>query len=147
MAADEPVLRPGEEIISNRDEKLWRQVHPVWVQDGRVTSQLFSPTPKDSGELSTTRSSIVSAESAHQHHTEAMGLKSVGVYSVSVSDVEDVDLLAVDDSKAEGGDNRPPGHAFIDFKRVSSPKQIRKRASILRDKAESGGWRHRSASE
>ena len=31
---------------------LHRQVHPSWIQEGRITSQAFSPTPKDLGLLS-----------------------------------------------------------------------------------------------
>lgn len=141
MAVDEPALRPGEEVISDQSEKLWRQVNPAWIQDGRVTSQLFSPTPKDTGEVSVTRGSLVSSEESHRYHTEDLGLRSVGVYFVEVADVGAVDLSAIDDSKSEGTEDRPPGHAFIDFKNVGS-KQMRKRASLLRDKAEGNGWQH-----
>ena len=31
---------------------LLRQIHPSFVQDGRVTSQAFRPTPKDESLLS-----------------------------------------------------------------------------------------------
>ncbi|MFJ8269350.1 hypothetical protein ACIQ8G_03085 [Streptomyces sp. NPDC094154] len=142
MATDGSDLRPGEVEITEHGEKLWRQVHPIWVQDGRVTSQLFSPTPKDSGELSVTRASIVSAKEAHQYHTEVMGLESIGVYGVEVAEVREVGLRAVDDAQADGAENRPPGHAYVDFKDVRSAGQRRKRASILRDRAENRGWQH-----
>ncbi|MFJ5707946.1 hypothetical protein [Streptomyces sp. NPDC093105] len=142
MQTDESGLRPGESEIVDQGEKLWRQVHPIWIQEGRVTSQLFSPTPKDSGELSVTRASVVSAEESHGHHTGVMGLKSVGVYSVDVAEVRDVELRAVDDSGVDDGAERPPGHAFVDFKGVPSAKQQKKRASILRDKAEKRGWQY-----
>ena len=31
---------------------LLRQIHPIWIQQGRVTSQAFRPTPKDENKLS-----------------------------------------------------------------------------------------------
>jgi hypothetical protein len=31
---------------------LHRQINPSWVQQGRVTSQAFRPTPKDESKLS-----------------------------------------------------------------------------------------------
>jgi len=31
---------------------LLRQVHPSFVQDGKITSQVFRPTPKDENKLS-----------------------------------------------------------------------------------------------
>ncbi|UPZ30434.1 hypothetical protein MUK60_23205 [Streptomyces sp. LRE541] len=142
MPTDDSNLRPGEFEITDLEEKLWRQVHPVWVHEGRVTSQLFSPTPKDSGELSVTRASVVTAEAAHRHHTEVVGLKSIGVYCVEVAEVQEAGLNAVDDSQVDDGQERPPGHAFVDFKAVSSAKQQKRRASTLRDKAEKRGWQH-----
>ncbi|MFJ9088713.1 hypothetical protein ACIRL3_40525 [Streptomyces sp. NPDC102384] len=142
MVTDGSGLRSGEFEITNLEEKLWRQVHPIWVHDGRVTSQLFSPTPKDTGELSVTRSSVVTAEAAHHHHTEVVGLKSIGVYGVDVAEVQEVGLNAVDDSRVDDGVERPPGHAFVDFKAVSGVKQQKRRASALRDKAEKHGWQH-----
>ena len=142
MPTDGSNLRPGEIEITDQEERLWRQVHPIWIHDGRVTSQVFSPTPKDSGEVSVTRASLVSPEDAHQHHTETLGLKSIGVYCVDVAEVQEVDLRAVDDSQVDDGEERPPAHAFVDFKAVESPKQQKKRASLLRDKAEKRGWQY-----
>ncbi|GAA1063528.1 hypothetical protein GCM10009574_011390 [Streptomyces asiaticus] len=142
MATDGSSLRPGEFEIVDEGERLWRQVNPAWIQEGRVTSQLFSPTPKDTGEVSVCRASKVSAESSYEHHTEVLGYKSVGVYSVDVVEVEDVGLRAVDDSQVNDGDERPPGHSYIDFKSASG-NQRKKRASKLRDKAEKRGWQYR----
>ncbi|MFF7802060.1 hypothetical protein [Streptomyces olivaceus] len=70
-------------------------------------------------------------------------MKSIGVYSVNVADVNEVGLDAVDDSQVDDGEERPPGHAFIDYKGVTGTKQKKRRASLLRDKAEEHGWRHR----
>ncbi len=142
MPTDDSSLRPGEFEIADQEERLWRQVHPIWIHEGRVTSQLFSPTPKDSGEVSVTRASLVSPEDSYQYHTETLNLQSIGVYCVDIAEVREVNLRAVDDSQVEDGEERPPAHAFLDFKAVASPKQRRKRASLLRDKAEKRGWQH-----
>ncbi|MGW1956721.1 hypothetical protein ACWCPI_28900 [Streptomyces sp. NPDC001920] len=85
---------------------------------------------------------MVTAEAAHQHHTEVVGLKSIGVYCVDIAEVQEVGLNAVDDSQVDDGAERPPGHAFVDFKAAPSAKQQKRRASALRDKAEKRGWQH-----
>lgn len=142
METDGPNLRPGELEISNGDEKIWRQVNPGWIHDGRVSSQLFRPTPKDTGEVSVTRSSMVTPEEAYHHHTVALGFASVGVFCVEIGEVNQVDLGVIDDSRVDDGVNRPPGHAYVDFKPVASKGMQQKRASLLRDKAEKHGWQY-----
>lgn len=136
-------LRPGEFVIDDLEERLWRQVNPAFVHDGRVTSQAFSPTPKDSGELSTSRRSVVGAEAAYTHHTVVLGYSSVGVYSVDVREVVEEQLRVIDDSAVDDGESRPPGHAFVDFRSIASIKGHRKIAAKLRDKAEQRGWEYR----
>lgn len=142
MATDGANLRPGELEISTVDEKLWRQVNPGWVHDGRVSSQLFRPTPKDTGEVSVTRSSLVTPQAAHQHHTGTLGYASVGVFCVEVSEVNETGLRAVDDAHVDDGETRPPAHAYVDYKLIDSKKLQQRRASILRDKAEKHGWQY-----
>ncbi|MER6556228.1 hypothetical protein ABT300_00430 [Streptomyces sp. NPDC001027] len=142
MPTDDSTLRPGESEITNQEEKLWRQVNPSWVHDGRVSSQLFRPTPKDTGEVSVTRSSLVTPEESYRHHTEVLGYSSVGVYYVDVAEVHEVGLRVVDDSQVDDGFERPPAHAYVDFKAVQSKGDQHKRASTLRDKAEKHGWQY-----
>jgi hypothetical protein len=142
MATDGHNLRPGEFEISDQEEKLWRQVNPSWVHDGRVSSQLFRPTPKDTGEVSVTRSSKVTPEEAHRHHTEVLGYSSAGVYCVEVGEVNEVGLRVVDDSHVDDGEIRPPAHAYVDYKSIETKKLQQRRASVLRDKAENHGWQY-----
>ncbi|WP_051731960.1 hypothetical protein [Kitasatospora phosalacinea] len=144
MQNDDAGLRPGEYILTDESEFLWRQINPAFIHDGKVSKQAFTPTPKDTGELSTVRSSKVTAEQSHSHHTAILGLASVGVYSVQVSDVAEVQLRAVDDSAVDDGDERPPGHAFVDFKTVTSSKARQRIGSSLRDKAEARGWQYQA---
>ncbi|WP_194293419.1 hypothetical protein [Actinomadura macrotermitis] len=133
-------LRPGEELIGEVDEFLYRQVHPQFVQDGRVTSQAFRPTEKDAGELSISRGSQVSAEEAFIFHTARLQLDSAGSWIVSVDEVGKIGLRAVDDQHAPTRpDPCPPGHGYIDFRSLQTQNALKKAASKLRDAAEVRG--------
>ena len=52
----------------NEEQTLHRQVHPSWVQEGRITSQAFSPTPKDAGLLSVYDGKQIAAEGSFNHY-------------------------------------------------------------------------------
>lgn len=134
-------LRDGEFPLEEGDELLYRQIHPSWVHDGKVSSQAFWPTEKDKGELSTSRSSKVSAKEAYDYHVETMSLQSDGAYAVSVAEVAGAGLVAVDDSATST--ELPPGHAFIDFKPVTSTNQRKRLGGTLRDCAEPRGWQYK----
>jgi hypothetical protein len=62
---------------------LYRQVHPSWVQAGRITSQVFKPTPKDENKLSAYDGDRISAEKAWIHYTRELSLSSCGVVAVT----------------------------------------------------------------
>jgi len=51
----------------NSGTLLHRQVNPSWVQQGRVTSQVFKPTPKDNHRLSVYDGDQVTALQAWLH--------------------------------------------------------------------------------
>lgn len=66
------------------DSLLHRQVHPTYIQQGRVTSQVFRPTPKDSKKLSVYDGDQIDAEAAWEHYAEDMGYESVGGLGITV---------------------------------------------------------------
>jgi len=112
---------------------LLRQISPSFVQAGRVTSQVFHPTPKDKDLLSAYHGDLIGAEAAWSHYTLQLGLRSVGVLAITVAEC-----------LAEGVTCRPdpqffPEHAVIDFtgKEKREKKEI---ASILRDRAVARDW-------
>ena len=109
-----PELLPDERVLRDESVALFRQIHPSWVADGQISSQAFSPMPKDNGMLSVRQSTIVSAREAYQFHT-ALGFESIGTYQVTVGDGEAVGLRAVDDSRLAPA---PLGHAYIDFRGI-----------------------------
>ncbi len=58
------------------DTLLLRQIHPSFVQDGRVTSQAFRPTPKDELRLSVDDGDRVGAEASWKRFTANPACKS-----------------------------------------------------------------------
>lgn len=107
-------------------ELLHRQVHPSFIRDGRPTSAAFRPTPKDGGELSVSRGSILSPQEAHQAYV-ASGPASAGVWSVSVGEVEAAGLHAYEDKLPDA-----PAHAVIDFKPLASNGMRDRTADLLK---------------
>ncbi len=65
------------------DTLLLRQIHPSFIQDGRVTSQAFRPTPKDELLLSVDDGDRVGAEASWKRFTANPACKSAGVQAVS----------------------------------------------------------------
>jgi hypothetical protein len=118
---------------------LHRQVNPSWVQQGRVTSQVFKPTPKDNRRLSVYDGDQVSAFHAWLHYTTELGLTSIGVLAVTVAECETLDLEAVPDPAPF------PAHAVIKFD-ACTPSQIEKKAKRLKAASEARGWLHQAES-
>lgn len=116
---------------------LLRQVNPSWVQDGRVTSQVFKPTARDERRLSVYDGDQIAAEPAWRHYTESLGFQSVGVLAVSVKECETLELTAESDPKPFDE------HAVIDFGDVST-SQIEKKAKRLKMAAEKRGWQYQA---
>jgi hypothetical protein len=80
-----PLVRYGDAVTD--ETLLLRQIHPVFIQNDRVTSQAFRPTPKDHGQLSVYDGDMISAEESWKHHT-GLGLESEGVLAVTVRECE-----------------------------------------------------------
>ncbi len=116
---------------------LHRQVNPNWVQQGRVTSQVFRPMPKDAGLLSVYDGDLITAQNAWRHFTGVLGFSSVGVLAVSVSECAAQALTARSDP------DRFPEHAVVDFSGLDR-SSIESKAKTLRCNAEQRGWQYQS---
>jgi hypothetical protein len=119
------------------DETLFlRQVHPSFVQHGRVTSQAFRPTPKDQQRLSGYNGDLIEPEPAWQHYTTKLGLASVGVLAVSVRECTALALPVRPDPDPF------PEHAVIDYSDVqkSAVERISKK---LKANAAARDWLYR----
>lgn len=120
------------------DTLLLRQIHPSFMQYGRVTSQAFRPTPKDEGFLSVDDGDRISAESSWQRFITNPGCKSVGVQAVSQAECSAQALTVIEDG------NPYPEHCSINFTAFDK-KTIEKKSKLLRTQAETRGWLFREA--
>jgi hypothetical protein len=119
-----------------RDETLLlRQVHPSFVQQGRVTSQAFRPTPKDQGLLSVYDGDLISPEHAWQHYAGTLGLASQGVMGVTVAQCLRESLPVTSDPVPF------PEHAVIDF-RALTDREVENKSKRLRMYAQARGWQY-----
>jgi hypothetical protein len=118
---------------------LHRQIHPTFVQNGRVTSQAFKPTPKDDGLLSVYDGDLITAEAAWKHFTQMLKHVSTGVYALTMAECKSTGLPARPDT------NPFPEHAVVDFTAYGS-NQIDKKAKLLRLYAVARGWQFQAES-
>ena len=119
------------------DTLLLRQVNPAWIQAGRITSQVFRPTPKDSKRLSVYDGDQISAEDAWGHYVKELRLSSSGVVAVTVAECGEQDL------PVEPDPNPFPEHVVIKFDDCSN-SQIKTKAKKLTRAAEARGWQYQA---
>ena len=114
---------------------LFRQVNPSWIKNGRITSQVFKPTPKDAGCLSVYDGDQITAESSWRHYT--IKYQSDGVVAVTVCECKEHDLCVKHDPEPF------PEHVVIKFIGYSK-SQIEKKAKRLKEAAEIRGWQYKA---
>jgi hypothetical protein len=117
----------------NSDTLLLRQVHPSWIQQGRITSQVFQPTPKDKKRLSVYDGDKISPEQSWIHFAECLGYSSIGVMAVTVGECKEEGLSTQSDPDPF------PEHIIIDFIDFSE-NQIKQKAKRLKAAAEKRSW-------
>jgi hypothetical protein len=120
--------------MEDDEQRLHRQVHPSWVQDGRITSQTFSPTPKDAGLLSVYDGKQIAAEPSFIHYTTVQELAAVGTVSITADEVAAVGLPWRLEPEPF------PEHAVIDYRGVPAAGKIKAKAQALAEKARQRGW-------
>lgn len=122
----------GKDVMTSRT--LYRQIHQSWIVDGKVTSQAFSPTPKDHKRLSVNDGNVVSAKEAWQHHS--VDYESVGVMAVTEDECKLHNLQVVSDVISY------TGHMVIVFEGLSRNK-AKTAARYLKKCANKRGWCYR----
>lgn len=115
---------------------LLRQIHPAFVQNGRVSSQAFRPTPKDQSRLSVYNGDMIEALAAYEHYTGTLMLASNGVMGITVAECSSLDLPVAADPTPF------PEHVLVDFS-AHSHKRTERAAKALRAIAEQRGWLYR----
>ena len=123
----------------NSETLLLRQVHPSWIQSGRVTSQAFRPTPKDSARLSAYDGDQISPEDSWRHFTADDLHASTGVLAVSVGECESEGRQVIPDPEVY------PEHVLIDFSGLSASR-VKAVAAVLSEYARRRGWLYRARS-
>ena len=118
----------------NYAARLYRQVHPGWVREGRITSQVFHPTPKDRGFLSVYDGDQITAAESWQHYTEVLGLMSAGVVAVTPAECSQHQIGVVPDPR-----DLFPEHTLLDFTGLTG-NQVRRAARHLGRAANNRGW-------
>jgi hypothetical protein len=116
------------------DTRLLRQVHPSFIQNGRVSSQAFRPTPKDGKKLSVYDGDAIEAPAAYEHYTKSLRQSSNGVMAVTCQECAQLDLDAQNDPLEDF-----PEHALIDFSPYGT-SATEKKAKLLRKRAEERNW-------
>ena len=117
----------------NAETLLLRQVHPDFVGENLISSQAFTPFPKDEGLLSVYDADLILAEQSYQHYTENLKFSSAGVWGVLCAEAAVLDLSSRPDPLGNFAQ-----HAVIDFT-AHSTKTTRKLAKKLRDLAVARG--------
>jgi hypothetical protein len=131
-----PALSAGEIELSDADELLWRQMtRSIWDEDKRQPGLLScGPQAADHRKPSFSRSTKTTAQESRDWHQQNAASASLAVWSVSVGDVDDASLRAVDngDAALEPEEKRAPGHAFVDYRDLSKQEMKDARGNLLR---------------
>lgn len=112
---------------------LLRQVNQSWIQKTRVTSQAFSPTPKDEERISTYDGDQIQPEGSWTHFTSVLGHCSAGVVAVTKGECKETGLPVTPDTGTF------PEHTLIEFKDLSR-KEKKDKAQKLTAHANDRGW-------
>ena len=112
---------------------LLRQIHQSFIQNGRVSSQAFRPTPKDSYLLSVYNGDDISPQDAFKHYTMTLALGSCRVLAVTQAECDGCHLPVRSDPAPF------KEHCVIDFSKMSD-SQRRKTSGRLRNYAIARDW-------
>ena len=116
----------------NGKTRLYRQIHPRFVNEGHIGSQAFRP-PSGDPRLSVYDGDQITAEEAWRHYTSIVKCESGGVMAVIVDECTHMGLNVVPDPEPY------KEHALIDFGKATN-RQIRKASQRLRAAAVQRGW-------
>src|SRR4051812_26746092 len=90
-------LQTCEQVIAPSDERLWRQIHPNWLDGDLVSTEAFAGTSASRDRVSTARETVVSAKQAHDEYVRS-GFASSGTWAVLANEVHRANCRSVDDA-------------------------------------------------
>lgn len=125
-------LVDGEELMDIADELMYRQITDLMSDNGKPATSAFGPASIDKGKPSYSRSGQVEAQQARDWYTENASRPSLGVWAVSVEEVIDAGLVAIDDANTPipAGGRRAPGHCYVDFRNMNKKAERVYRAKL-----------------
>lgn len=131
---------PRGSQVQDESVQCFRQVHPNNIDRGRPNPMTFRPRPNEAGLMSVTLSSKRDAPTTYDLYTRpkeqgGSGLRSDGVWAVTVEEVHGVNLTAHED---------PPddAHGCINFKGCPDDATVKTKAQMLLMKAIARGRVH-----
>lgn len=128
--------------MADDEQALHRQVHPSFIQAGRITRLAFTPRDSDAGLLSVYDAAQILAEASFVHYTTKLKLAAAGTVSVTSAEVEELGLpWRVDGVPFQE-------HAVIDFTALLGTGQsktqiaaaVKTKAEALTERARQRGW-------
>lgn len=108
----------------DENTSLFRVVHPKWIQNDRISSEVFRPFDDD--ELSMYNGNIVTAEEAFKHFTIDQGNKGSRVACVKVKTFQKYNLPVIDDGAPY------PAHVTVDFSPICGNNPRRKISQCIK---------------
>ena len=112
---------------------LLRQIHPAFVQNGRVTSQAFRPSSKDESQLSVDNGDMITPEDAWTRFSAQPDASSCGVMAVANCECTACGVPVMQDGVPY------PEHCYLDFSsfgRKDSDRMGKKLAALAHER----GW-------
>lgn len=125
-------LEAHEIELDQVDEFYWRQCHPVYLDDGVPSVQMFRESTSDEGKISGARSAKASAQVAYEERLERGG-QTAGTWGVTVAEITTAGTRAVDDS--DGDEGLPTGHTYVDYRHLDTKPSLRAVRSRLHEAA------------
>lgn len=103
------------DTLTNRDEVLFRQIHPNCMHNGEPASDRFKPQPSDAGLMSVDRGAITVPSASHALYI-SNGLQSAAVYGVAIGEFAGETIACGEDPlEATASVAANPAHALADY--------------------------------
>jgi hypothetical protein len=120
---------------------LYRQAHPSFFNNDRITSQAFVPFPKDDGGLSVDDGDLVTAQNSFDFYTVTLGLESEGIWAVTSQEATELNTPVVATPTAANSAHCDLKFPLQDDKKLEM-KEWRKIAKKLKVKATQRGCQY-----
>jgi hypothetical protein len=125
-------LLDGEQLMSDANELVYRQMTKHMFDGDRLKTEAFGPSSADRDMPSYARSAEATPQESRDWHTQNAMSPSLGVWAVTVGEAIEAGRHIVDDSRCPlvEGERRAPGHCFVDFRGLTKQRKREMRARL-----------------